>query len=153
MALHVSDFAAGALAAAGVATTILPPDYAALGVAGIGGIIGGYLSVAILPESKNETRRTLGMKWAVSSLTSVTMTPFLFQRLTHATYDAAGAVIAEETLPNTAEAMLALSTTVAFVAWATLRIAQAAWDRWIRKKVDAIAPPRRWAADREKGKS
>jgi len=129
------DIAAYALASAGMATAILPPDFAALGVAAIGGIIGGFLSVAIVPEAPTETRRSIGLKWAVSSLTSITITPFLFQRMTQAIANAAGELI-PPMLPNTAEAMLALSTAVAFVSWITLRLGQAAWARWIASKID-----------------
>jgi hypothetical protein len=139
---HLTDLAAYALASAGIATAILPPDYSALGVAAIGGIIGGFLSVAIIPEAPIETRRSIGLKWAVSSLTSITLTPFLFQWLTTASVTEAGAVVAP-TLHNTAETMLALSTVVAFVAWVTLRLAQGAYARWMAGKLDVVAPPLR----------
>lgn len=145
---HITDLAAYALASAGMATAILPPDYSALGVAAIGGIIGGFLSVAIVPEAPTETRRSIGLKWAVSSLTSITITPFLFQQLTEPHVTEAGVVVAPM-LRATAESMLALSTVVAFVAWVSLRLAQAAWARWMAGKIDVVAPPRRRARDRE----
>lgn len=153
---HVTDLAAYALASAGMATAILPPDYSALGVAAIGGIIGGFLSVAIVPEAPTETRKTIGLKWAVSSLTSITITPFLFQRLTHASIvqSAEGAKVVDPVLPNTAEAMLALSTVVAFLAWVSLRLAQAAWTRWFagwfrdRGALPPLPAQRRRKADR-----
>lgn len=144
---HITDLAAYALAAAGAAVTIMPPDYAALGVAAIGGIIGGFLSVSIVPESASETRRSVGVKWAVSTLTSITITPFLFQRWTQPTADPACAAVKSldcpmlaAMLPNTAEAMLALSTSVAFIAWVSLRLAQAAWERWLRGWLLGPAP-------------
>jgi hypothetical protein len=155
---HVTDLAAYALASAGVATAILPPDYGALGVAAIGGIIGGFLSVAIVPEAPSETRRSIGLKWAVSSLTSIAITPFLFQRLTHAVTieTAAGVRVIEASLPNTAEAMLALSTVVAFVAWVTLRLGQAAWSQWFSGWFGSVLPPaprRRRTDHNDKGQS
>jgi hypothetical protein len=150
---HITDLAAYALASAGMATAILPPDYGALGVAAIGGIIGGFLSVAIVPEAPTETRRSIGLKWAVSSMTSIAITPFLFQRLTHAVTIESGSGnvrVIEASLPNTAEAMLALSTVVAFVAWVTLRLGQAAWSRWFSGWFAGVLPPpqRRRRADR-----
>lgn len=133
---HLTDAAAYLLASLGVATTIAPPDYGALGVAAIGGVIGGFLSVAIVPAEKGETRRTVGLKWGVSSLTSISLTPFLFQRLTaHA--NAAGEL---PTLTNTAEAMLALSTVVGFGAWVALQLAQVAWHKWAARKLDVSKP-------------
>jgi hypothetical protein len=150
---HITDLAAYALASAGMATAIMPPDYGALGVAAIGGIIGGFLSVAVVPEAPTETRRSIGLKWAVSSLTSITITPFLFQRLSHPEVNAAGILV--QFLPNTAEAMLAMSTMVAFVAWLTLRIGQAAWAWFLRGYLrghGALPPePRRRRTDRGEG--
>lgn len=155
---HVPDLAAYALIAAGAATTIVPPDYAALGVAAIGGVIGGFLSVSIVPEAVWESRRSLGVKWAVSTLTSITLTPFLFQRWTQPAVDAACAelrpalecVKTAALLPNTAEAMLALSTSVAFLAWISLRLAQAAWERRLRRLIlgSDPHPPQRRASDK-----
>lgn len=149
---HITDLAAYALASAGVATAILPPDYGALGVAALGGIIGGFLSVALVPEVPTETRRSIGLKWAVSSLTSIAITPFLFQKLSNPTVSVAGDIVAPM-LQNTAEAMLALSTVVAFVAWVTLRIGQAAWAwvvrGWLRSHGALPPTPRRRRTDNE----
>lgn len=158
---HLPDLAAYALAAAGAATTLVPPDYSALGVAAIGGVIGGFLSVSIVPEANSESRRTLSVKWAVSTLTSIAITPFLFQRWTRVSVDPACAALkamaecapVPALLSNTAEAMLALSTTVAFLAWITLRLLQLAWEKRLRKAVlgsDPPAPQRR-AADKAQG--
>jgi len=112
--------------------------------------------VAIVPEAPTETRKTIGLKWAVSSLTSITITPFLFMRRPQAStvQAAAGANVVDPVLPNTAEAMLALSTVVAFLAWVSLRLAQAAWTRWFagwfrdRGALPPLPAQRRRKADR-----
>ena len=127
------------LATAGAATTILSPDYAAIGVATVGGVIGGYLSVSIIPDFSVETRRTIAVKWSTATLTSIATTPFLFQRLSNHTIDSAGKVV-EAVLPATAEAMLALSTTVAFVAWVTLLTCQVLWQKYIKRKLERLEP-------------
>lgn len=140
---HLTDVAAYILGATGVAVAMSPPDYAALGVAALGGIIGGFLSVAIMPEPpvRNPTpekpdkrRRSVAAKWAVSTLTSISITPFLFQRWAQPVAEAGEAVRAG-ILPNSAEAMLALSTAVAFLAWGTLFLLQVAWRKWISNKI------------------
>jgi len=148
MQQHLTDLAAYSLAAAGAATAILPPDYGALGVAAIGGIIGGFLSVAMVPEAPTETRRSIGLKWAVSSLTSIALTPALFQHLSSTTVDQSGVVFAA-VLHNTAESMLALSTAVAFVSWVSLRLVQAAYAKWLLGKLQVPTTPRRRRGDQE----
>jgi len=137
---HITDGAALVLASTGLATTMLPIDYAALGVALCGGIIGGFISVAMIPESPHETRRTRATKWAVASLTSICFSPFLFEYWTQST-DHAGVETGLSLLPPTAAAMLALSTAIGFVAWVSLWICQAAWEKWLRKRFLPDAPP------------
>lgn len=137
MSHHITDIAAYILVATGATVAMAPPDYAALGVAAIGGVIGGYLSVSIMPEERavanpEKRRRSIAAKWAVSTLTSIAITPFLFQRWTDA---AEGAVAI---LPKSAEAMLALSTAVAFVAWGTLFIGQWAWRKWLKGRLGEV---------------
>lgn len=138
MSHHVTDIAAYVLVATGATVAMAPPDFAALGVAAIGGVIGGYLSVSIMPEERamqdpDKRRRSLAAKWAVSTLASIAFTPFLFQRWT----EVADGVV--PILPRSAEAMLALSSAVAFVAWGSLFICQWAWQRWLK---DKLAPPK-----------
>lgn len=129
----MTDIAGMALAAAGMATSISSPDYAALGVAAIGATIGGFLSVAATPASFQETRRTAAIKWGVSSLASIAFTPWLFQNAVHHPVQTAGVTIP---VANTAEAMLALSTAVACVAWVTIQLAQLAYAKWLKKKLE-----------------
>lgn len=89
-----------------VTATVAPPDWAGVGAAAIGGVIGALLSMAIFRE---EERRATWIKGGVSLLTSVAFAPFLFQLL-----------VDRGTLPPRAEAAVALSTFLSFTAWALL---------------------------------
>lgn len=141
---HVGDVA-GAVMASSAISVMLAPDYAALATATIGAVIGGFLSVAIVPET---TRKAMRVKWAVSTFTSICTSPFLFQNFS--TPFVVDGVLHEAYLPKTAEAMLALSTAIALGAWVALRLAQLAWEQKLRRRFGLPPPePRRRETDKD----
>lgn len=127
----------------GVTATVAPPDWAGVGAAAIGGVIGALLSMAIFRE---EERRATWIKGGVSLLTSVAFAPFLFELL-----------VDRGTLPPRAEAAVALSTFLSFTAWALLQLVHAIWLKWVRKRLEEVLglpparTPSRRAADRKDG--
>lgn len=118
---------------------MMPPDYAAIGVAAIGATIGALLAMAKFPE---ESRSATYAKGACSWLFSIGFSPAIFQGL-----------VAEQYLPPRAEAMVALSVTLSFSAWVTLEIVHGIWLRYVRRRLESAlnlpprSPPKRCATD------
>lgn len=125
MSLHTPLEMAGAflLCGAGAVVAMAPPDYAAIGVAVIGGIIGSLLAMAKFPEV---TRSATYAKGACCWLFAVAFAPATFQYLAAHGY-----------IPPLAEVMVALSAAMSFSAWASMEVVHKIWLRYVRKKLEA----------------
>lgn len=133
------DLAIASIAISGAATTMLPPDYKALGVAAIGAVIGGLVAARMFRDEQHEP---LEWMWALSSMMGIVMAPALFDWMSTPRV-VEGAAMTAPMIDRTANNLLALSFVISMVSWGTAKVLHKGWIEVVKKWIDGL---KAWAS-------
>lgn len=128
------DLAIASIAISGAATTILPPDLNALGVAAIGAVIGGLVAAKMF---RDETGEPLEWMWALSSMMGIVFAPAVFDWLSMPRMDGS-TVVAAAMIDRTGNNLLAVSATISMVSWGTAKVLHKGWIEVVKRWIDGL---------------
>jgi len=126
-----ASLAAMAMVGAVTLAPITPNDIKLWAVSLVGALAGGLICSRAFPARDTATE----WQWAISTLTSMVFSPFLFDWLT-----TPGTVVADH-IPSafaSINGLLALSAALGIFAWGTLKVGHAAWLKWIERKAGEL---------------